>query len=200
MFISFEGIDGSGKGTQIDLLKKYFEKKNIIFEYYREPGSTQVGEALREVVLGNKNLVSDFTEVMLYATARAQLVEEKIMPALKNGVHIICDRYVDSSVAYQSVRNVPKEDILTVNNLATRGILPDLTFLIDVEASVGLSRVLKQTDGDRIEQEGKVFFENVVNNYRTLAKENQSRVITINGEKDIEEIHIEIINHIENFL
>ncbi len=200
MFISFEGIDGSGKGTQIELLKKYFNRKDITFEYFREPGSTQVGEALREVVLSNKNYVSDFTEVMLYATARAQLVEEKIIPCLNMGKHIICDRYVDSSIAYQSIRKVPLEEIKNINKLATRGILPDITFLIEVSATVGLSRVLKESEGDRIEQEGKVFYENVVNNYKTIALENKDRVVVVDGEKSIDEIHKKIISHIEKLL
>ncbi len=200
MFISFEGIDGSGKGTQIELLKKYFDNKGISFEYFREPGSTQVGEALREVVLSNKNYVSDFTEVMLYATARAQLVEEKIIPCLNEGKHIICDRYVDSSIAYQSIRNVPLEEIKNINKLATRGILPDVTFLIEVSATVGLSRVMKESEGDRIEQEGKVFYENVVNNYKTIALENKDRVVVVDGEKSIDEIHKLIISHIEKLL
>lgn len=200
MFISFEGIDGSGKGTQIELLKEHFDKMGIEYEHYREPGSTQVGEALREVVLSNKNYVSDFTEVMLYATARAQLVEEKIIPTLNSGKTIICDRFVDSTIAYQSTRNVAYDEIVKINELATRGILPDITFLIEVSASVGLSRVLKNSDGDRIEQEGKVFYENVVNNYKTIAKNSKGRVIVVDGEKSIEEIHSVIISHIDKLL
>ncbi len=134
---------------------------------------------------------------MLYATSRAQLVEEKIIPALNKGIVVVCDRYVDSSIAYQSVRNVPFEDIMTVNKLATRNILPDMTFLLRVPATVGLKRVKKLSEGDRIEQAGLTFFEEVVKNYDKLAENNNNRIHSLNGEDDINNIHskiIEIIN------
>ncbi len=194
MFISFEGIDGSGKSTQIQLLLKYFDEKKIKYIYLREPGGTDVGEQVREIVLSNKNEVKDFTEVMLYATSRSQLVEEKIIPSLEEGLVVVCDRYVDSSIAYQSVRDVPFEDIMAVNRLATRNILPDVTFLLNVPATVGLGRVKKLSEGDRIEQAGLQFFEKVVQNYEKLAKENKDRFVSLDGQRDINDIHKEIID------
>lgn len=194
MFISFEGIDGSGKSTQIQLLLKYFDEKKIKYIYLREPGGTDVGEQIREIVLSNKNEVKDFTEVMLYATSRSQLVEEKIIPSLEEGLVVVCDRYVDSSIAYQSVRDVPFEDIMAVNRLATRNILPDVTFLLNVPATVGLGRVKKLSEGDRIEQAGLQFFEKVVQNYEKLAKENKDRFVSLDGQRDINDIHKEIID------
>ncbi|MFV0439854.1 MAG: dTMP kinase [Lachnospirales bacterium] len=197
MFISFEGIDGSGKGTQIRLLLEYLDKNKIPYLHLREPGGTEVGEQVRKVVLDPQNKVQDFTEVMLYATSRAQLVEEKIIPSLDKGLLVVCDRYVDSSIAYQAVRDVPLSDIKTVNALATRGILPDVTFLIDVPHLVGLNRVYSETNGDRIEQEGAVFFEKVVDNYRKVADENSERFVVLDGEKSVEEIHKKIINYLQ---
>ncbi len=193
MFISFEGIDGSGKSTQISLLLKYFDEKNIKYVLLREPGGTDVGEKVREIVLNNKNDVKDFTEVMLYATSRAQLVEEKIIPALDKGLVVVCDRYVDSSIAYQSVRNVPFEDIITINQMATRNILPNMTFLLDVPAHIGLSRVKKLSEGDRIEQAGLNFFEEVVKKYSNIANNNKGRIFKLDGMQSVDEIHQQVI-------
>lgn len=194
MFISFEGIDGSGKSTQIELLTQYLSNNDVDFEMLREPGSTTVGLKIRSIVLDNDNFVTPFAEVMLYATARAQLVEEKIIPLLNQKKLIICDRYVDSSIAYQGVRDIPMEHILSVNNLATRGIKPDITFYLRVSAKEGLSRVQNDRKGDRIEQEGINFFDKVVKNYDTIAKAETDRVYTLDGTKAKEDIHNEIIN------
>lgn len=196
MFISIEGVDGSGKTTQADrLLEKI---PNSI--YLREPGITQVGEAIRNIVLNNDfTNVAPTTEALLYATARAQLVEEIIEPTLKTDKVIICDRFVDSSIAYQAIgRNLNIADVRSVNMFATKGILPDITFLIDVEGEKAFKRVSKQGEPDRIEKEGAVYYENVRQAFLSLANAEPDRFYVIDGKKSIDDIEIEIETVLQN--
>ncbi len=188
MFISFEGVDGSGKSTQINKLIQYLEDNKKDYIFLREPGSTDVGEKVRDIVLDKDNYVTPFTEVLLYATSRAQLVEEKIIPALQANKIIVCDRYVDSSVAYQSARDIKYNDIIEVNTLATRDILPDITFFLDIDPSIGKKRVASSGKEDRIEAEKLEFFQKVSDNYRKLANNNKERFITIDANLSIDEI------------
>ncbi len=192
MFISIEGIDGSGKTTQAErLIKKINNSK-----YLREPGGTQVGEAIRNIVLNNEfENISPTTEALLYATARAQLVDEVVKPLLNKNVSIICDRFVDSSIAYQAIgRNLKIEDVRNVNLFATSGLLPDVTFLIDISGEIGYSRVTKQGEADRIEKEGVVYFEKVRQAFLSLASNEPNRFFLINGNQTIDDIEIEIEN------
>jgi len=190
-FISFEGIDASGKSTQIKLLCEFLNKKNIDFILIREPGGTIVGEKIREILLAPENRMFAETEFLLYAASRAQLVREKIIPALKNGTLIIADRFADSSVVYQGFgRGINLNKIHLVNDFATSGILPDVTFIIDIPVEVSLKR--KKKKRDRIEMEKKEFMEKVRKGYHEISKIDP-RFVLIDGLKDINEIRNEII-------
>ncbi len=190
MFISIEGIDGSGKTTQANRLLKKFDNA----KYLREPGLTQVGEAIRNIVLNNDfTNISPNTEALLYATSRAQLVDEVIKPALKNNITIICDRFVDSSIAYQAIgRNLSMNDVLSINMFATSGILPDITFLIDIAGETGFNRVKKQGEPDRIEKEGAIYYEKVRQAFLTLANNDKKRFVVIDGNLSVDEIEQKI--------
>ncbi len=190
MFISIEGIDGSGKTTQAERLINKISNSR----YLREPGGTQVGEAIRNIVLNNDfEKIAPTTEALLYATARAQLVDEVVKPLLSENVTIICDRFVDSSIAYQAIgRNLKVEDVRAINIFATDGLLPDITFLIDISGEIGYSRVTKQGVTDRIEKEGAVYYEKVRQAFLSLAKNEPERFFVINGNQSIDDIENEI--------
>ncbi len=190
MFISIEGIDGSGKTTQANRLINKISNSR----YLREPGGTQVGEAIRNIVLNNDfEKIAPTTEALLYATARAQLVDEVVLPLLDENVCIICDRFVDSSIAYQAIgRNLKVDDVRGINLFATKGLLPDVTFLIDISGELGYSRVTKQGEADRIEKEGAVYYEKVRQAFLNLANNEPHRFFVINGNQSIDDIENEI--------
>lgn len=196
MFISFEGIDGSGKGTQAKLLLKYLEEKNIPCVYVREPGATKVGEAIRQLLLESQNIsISPKTELLLFLASRAQLVSQLISPALSEGKIVVADRFIDSSVAYQGAgRNIGLEQVEKLNDFATGGLKPDLTFYIDITVETSMKR--KKTF-DRIESEGYEFLKIVRDAYLYLARKYSNRIIIINGERTIEEIHKQIVETFE---
>lgn len=192
MFISIEGIDGCGKTTQAqNLINKL---PNI--KYFREPGGTQVGEAIRDIVLSPKfENVAPTTEALLYATSRAQLVFEVIEPLLADEYTIVCDRFIDSSIAYQAIgRDLSIDDVRNINLFATKGFLPDITFLIDLEGKTGFSRVTKQGELDRIEQEGVIFYEKVRQAFLSLAKKEPTRFCILDGNKSAAALSLEIEN------
>ncbi len=195
MFISIEGIDGCGKTTQAQrLLEKLPNSK-----YVREPGGTQVGEAIRNIVLNNDFVhIAPTTEALLYATARAQIVDEVIKPLLNDDITIICDRFIDSSIAYQAIgRNLKVEDVRNINIFATGGLLPDITFLVDLDGETCYSRVIKQGEADRIEKEGAAYYEKVRQAFLSLALEEPERFFVIDGNQTVDEIEIEIENILE---
>ncbi len=196
MFISIEGIDGSGKTTQAERLINKISNSR----YLREPGGTQVGEAIRNIVLNNDfEKIASTTEALLYATARAQLVDEVVKPLLAQDVCIICDRFVDSSIAYQAIgRNLKVDDVRGINIFATDGLLPDVTFLIDISGEIGYSRVTKQGVADRIEKEGAIYYEKVRQAFLSLAHNEPNRFFVINGNQSIDDIEHEIENILTN--
>ncbi|MFN3283827.1 MAG: dTMP kinase [Pseudothermotoga sp.] len=196
MLISFEGIDGSGKGTQAKLFLKYLEEKNIPCIYVREPGATRVGEAIRELLLERKNIsISPRAELLLFLASRAQLVSEVISPALLEKKIVVADRFIDSSVAYQGVgRNIGPREVEKLNDFATGGLKPDLTFYIDITVETSIKR---KKNFDRIESEGYEFLEMVRNAYLDLARKYTDRIVIIDGERAIWEIHKEIIEIFE---
>ena len=198
IFITFEGGDGSGKTSQINLLRQYFIEKGKEVIITREPGGTQISETIRNIILDiNNKEMSDLTEALLYAAARAQHVQEIIQPAIEAGKVIICDRFVDSSVVYQGyARNIGIEKITEINHIATNGLTPDKTFYLDLEASIGLSRKKNQTDLDRLEVEKLEFHERVIEGYRTLAKKYEDRIIKIDATLSVEEIHEIVVRNL----
>ncbi len=194
MFISFEGIDGSGKSTQFKLFKKYLEKEEHDFIVVREPGSTGAGEDIREILLHKEYNLCPESELLLFLASRAQIVREIIIPNLKKGKIVIADRFLDSSLAYQAYgRGLPVELVKDLNGFAVNDCLPDLTFLIDISARKAIKRKQKNTRNDKIEEEGIDFFEKVRKGYLTIAEENRSRVCTFDGEKSPNTLHKEIV-------
>jgi dTMP kinase len=179
MFISFEGPDGCGKTTQVELLEAYLETKEIEFVATREPGGTVLGEQLRAIVLhGDK--ISPWAEVAVFAAARAELVEEVIEPALERGAIVISDRFVDSSLVYQGVaRGLGIEEVLQLNLHATKGLLPDRTFLLLVDQQLSETRVGEERD--RMERESAAFRRQVDAGYRQLAEMFPERIVVLDG-------------------
>lgn len=198
LFITMEGTDGSGKTTQLELLRDYLEKKHFDVVMVREPGGTSISEQIREVILSTKNREMKYiTEALLYASSRAQLVHEVIIPNLKNGSVVLCDRYVDSSLVYQGVaRNLGVNLVKNINNIATSGLSPDLTFFLDLPPSLSIERKQKQKELDRVEMEKSNFHERVYKAYKKLALENPV-IKEINAVNSVEFIHKDIVNEIE---
>lgn len=202
MFITFEGPDGSGKTTQIKLLEKYFEYKGYDLLITREPGGTDISEQIRRVILDKNNTEMDrITEALLYAASRAQHVAEVIKPALLQGKVIICDRFVDSSIVYQGVgRGLGIDFIKKINDIATVGTKPDITFLMKISPKEGLSRKYSSDECNRLDMEKLEFHNNVYEGYLKLEKLYSERIIGIDAGRAIEEIHENIIKAIRNKL
>jgi len=194
-----EGPDGSGKTTQIELLKKYLEDKGYDIVIAREPGGTAIGEVIREVILNPAHKeMSYMTELLLYASARAQLVNQVIAPALLEGKAVICDRFVESSAVYQGIgRGLGVDTVYEVNNYALGNVKPMLTIFMDLDAEQGIKRKKNQAELDRMEQEDMSFHERVVEGYRQLATLYPERIVTIDAMLPIEDIHDRIVAEVE---
>lgn len=202
IFITMEGPDGSGKTTQIEKLKAYLEDKGYDVLITREPGGTRISEAVRGIIL-NKDFteMDPVTEMLLYASARAQLVAENIGPAIESGKAVISDRFVDSSVVYQGIaRGLGIDTVYEVNKSAIRGYEPDITFLLDLPAEVGIARKKNQAELDRMENETIEFHKMVADGYRRLAALNESRIKTIDAALPIDEIYDIIKGDVEILL
>ena len=185
LFITFEGIDGCGKSTQFELLKDHVQKEGKDILVVREPGGTVIGEKIREILLNKKNdSMVPMAELFLFEAARAQITEEKIRPALEAGTIVLCDRFFDSTYAYQGyARNLGSDVVGTLNNYATSGLEPDITFLIDVPVEVALQRRgIRNEADDRMEALGVKFQEDVRKGYLEAAgKFKRIKVIDGNG-------------------
>jgi len=198
LFITFEGIDGCGKTTQIKLLKEYFEKNNKNVILTREPGAKGLGEKLREILLGYDGEVSSNCESFLFLADRAQHIDILIKPTIENGDIVLCDRHIDSTVAYQGYgRGLDLDRINYLNNLATSGLKPDLTFIFDIDLETSLTRRGKARD--RMESSGDDFFERVRTGYIEIANQEPNRVKLLDGSKSVETIHSEILQYIKNY-
>ncbi len=202
LFISIEGTDGAGKSTQIDLLKKYITEKGRDVIVTREPGGTPISEKIREIILDNNNSeMSYITEALLYAASRAQHVNEKIKPALMEGKIIICDRFVDSSIAYQcAARGISREIIEDINKYAIDGIMPDITLYFDITPEEGIKRKKNMHTLDRIEQEKQDFHNKVYEGYQMLLKLYPERIKRIDASKDIYDVHNQVLKYIDCML
>ncbi len=199
MFISFEGIDFSGKSTQVKLLESYLKKQNKKVKLIREPGGTVISEKIRNILLDKENnsMVIE-TEIFLFSASRAQLVREVIRPCLEDGYYVISDRFHDSSTAYQGYgRGLSVDSIVKINNLAIGNTVPDITFFIDISNEEAAERKAKTSmaDLDRIEISDENFFERVRNGYLEIA-ESEKRFRVIDGTKSVKEINEKIISEI----
>lgn len=201
MFITFEGIDFSGKSLQIKLLSEYLQEKGIKHKITREPGGDTLSEKIRDILLDKSNFnMTAEAEFLLFAASRAQLTRNFIIPSLHEGYWIICDRFLDSSVAYQCYgRGLDKKIVDAINFFAIAGREPDITFYLHIsyEEMMKRKKSAERSDIDRIEASDKSFYERVINGYLELSK-TCKRIKAINAERSIIEIRDEIISIIEN--
>ena len=192
MFITLEGPEGSGKTTAVDYAVSKLEEMGYKIVRTREPGGTPISEQIRNVILDKANTAMDEkTEALLYAASRRQHLVEKVWPALKEGKIVICDRYLDSSLAYQGgARGLGVENILNVNNFATEGTFPDLTLLFDIDPKIGLARIAANANREvnRLDLEKLDFHNKVRNTFLELAKRYPERFIVIDASKSREEV------------
>lgn len=195
LFITFEGIEGCGKTSQVDLLKANLEAKGSKVEVTREPGGTPISEAIREILLDPTHAeLSPIAELLLYQASRAQHVSERIRPALDGGTIVVCDRFYDSTTAYQGAgRGLPRQDLKRLHTLATGGLSPDLTILIDLDAETGLTRVKNARESDRMEQESLIFHNRVREGFLKLADQESDRIKVVDGGPPQEVIAAEIM-------
>ena len=183
-FISFEGIDGSGKTTQINKLSRWFESKSIPHTVLREPGGAFLCERIRELLLDKNIEINSRSETLLFMAARAQLIEEVIKPDLKDGKFIICDRFIDSTLAYQGYgRKLNLDVINNMNRFSTENISPDITFLMDIDLETSIRRRIGE-NVDRMESEGDKFLSVVRKGYIEICNNNSNRCHIINAEGD----------------
>ena len=203
LFITLEGPDGSGKSTQSLLLAQYLKRKGYKVVRTREPGGTSIAEALRRIILNPKNRISKVTEVLLYEAGRAQHTSELIFPALREGKTVICERYTDATLAYQGYgRKLDIRMVKELNWIASSGLKPDLTILLDLDVREGLRRVRK-TSGrrmDRMERESIRFHERVRKGYLEIASREPGRVKLIKVKETPEKTHLKVVKVIEKLV
>jgi dTMP kinase len=200
MFITFEGIDGVGKSTQIKFLEEYFISCGNEVITLREPGGTELSEKIRDILLSNKNQLSPETELMLFEAARTDLVQNVIKPALKDEKIVLCDRFFDSTTAYQGYgRGISLDIVLKLNELATGGLLPDITIFLDLPLDIAKERSGKKIF-DRMELAGDDFFSRVINGFREIATNNPDRIIRIETSYDKKGTHDFILEKIKKII
>ena len=191
--ITFEGIDGSGKSTQIQMLEHEFNKLGVGYKTFREPGGTELSEKIREILLDKENIeLISTAESLLFAAARAQLTAEQIKPAIEKGKFVICDRFTDSTIAYQGYgRGLDIKQLEEINYIATDGLTPDITFILDISPEAAAVR-MKAEVSDRMEETGVEFFRRIRGGYRQIKDQNPNRYRLINGEQSPENVFNEI--------
>lgn len=201
LFITFEGADGCGKTTQLEKLTNYLKENNIEFIVSRDPGGTELGNKLRQILLHHEGFMSSGCEMFLYLADRNQQIEEKVIPALKEGKVVILDRHIDSTVAYQGyARGLDVQNIINLNKIATNNLSPDLTLLFDVDTYIAMSRVGKRAEKDRLESEGVKFHQKVRNGYLQIAKDNPERVKVIDSNQPIDKVYEDMIKIVKGNL
>ena len=196
MFISFEGVDGSGKSTQIKLLVDRLKSEGFTVEVFREPGGTKLSEEVRSLLLDPAFEIHPFAEMLLFSAARAQLVEEKIKPGIAAGHVIICDRFFDSTIAYQGAgRKLEDEKWLSdFQRKVAGGLVPLRTYLLEVTVETAVSRRMARADGkeDRMEKGGQAFFERVIAGYKEIAQHEPHRFAVMDGSLSVDVLHQQI--------
>ena len=192
-FITLDGIDGAGKSTNLAVMKAWFERHKLPVLFTREPGGTPAGEALREILLNPATQVSLRTETLLMFAARQQHLETVILPALKNGTHVVSDRFTDATFAYQGGgRGVPLQDIVTLEHWVQGDFRPDLTLLLDVPLEVSMARINQTREKDRFEQEEAEFFNRVREVYLQRANEQPERYAVIDSSQSLDAVKNQI--------
>jgi dTMP kinase len=203
VFITFEGIDGCGKSTQIEKAAQYLAGKNIPCLLTREPGGTPVAEKIRDLILSPENKeITDSCELLLYLAARAQHVTEKILPALENGTVVLCDRFQEATFAYQGFgRGIPLDRLQQLNEFATGGLAPDKTFIFDISVECAFERLQKmKKKPDRLENGSTEFYRKIREGYLTLASAHPQRIALLQGEKPVDEVFNEVKKEIDLLL
>ncbi len=194
LFITFEGGEGCGKSTQLRLLADVLERAGLAVESLREPGGTRLGEIVRGALLDPDHIELDArAELLLYEASRAQLVSERIRPTMVTGDAVLCDRFTDSTIAYQGYgRGLPLDEIASLNDTATGGLVPDLTLLLDIEPTLGLARA---TGGgaDRLEAEDHSFHDRVRQGFLMLAADEPQRFAVIDASRTVDEVHAAVL-------
>lgn len=200
MLLSFEGIDGSGKSTQIKLLKKYLEERNHRVKVFREPGGTSISEQIRSLLLDASQRIDPVTELLLFSSARSQLVAEKVLPLLKEGTIVILDRYYDSTTAYQGYgrQSIDLEKIRQINEIASHHRKPDLTFYLRISLEEARNRTASE-EKDRMERAGDDFFNNVIAGFDNIAA-TEDRFVTIDSSISPEHTHQKVIEKLQTLL
>ena len=197
-FITFEGCDGSGKSTQLRLFSEYLTNANIPHIFTREPGGGKISESIREILLSGKNSeMTDECEALLYAAARVQHLHDRVEPALQAGKLVICDRYVDSSFAYQAyARELGMDFISKINAFALENYLPDATVFIDLSPEDAFKRKHGADENDRLEMAGMAFHKRVYEGYKALAAEND-RFISVDGKQTPAQIFDQVLTSLK---
>ncbi|WP_055105372.1 dTMP kinase [Paenibacillus ihumii] len=200
LFITLEGGEGSGKTTMLQLLSSMLEEQGNACLTTREPGGIVIAEKIREVILAPEHTAMDArTEALLYAAARRQHLTEKVEPALEAGTIVLCDRFIDSSIAYQGhARGLGIEEVLSINSFATNGRFPDLTFFMDIEPEAGLKRIASGAgrEVNRLDMESLEFHYKVREGYRIAAQMYPERIITIDASRTLEEVSEEVKSYL----
>ena len=194
-FITFEGSEGCGKSTQVQRLAVRLQRSGVPYLVTREPGGTPIGETIRELLqfAPHNSAMTAETELLLFEASRSQLVRETIKPALKRGLCVIADRFFDSTTVYQgAARKLDREMVERLNAFVVGDCVPDITFVLDVDAATAASRMQKPRKADRMEQQPVEFYQRVREAYRELAKRDPNRVVLIDGSRDINQIENEI--------
>ncbi len=193
LFITIEGGEGCGKSTQIEAIKNWFEKNNLSYVITREPGGTMLGEDLKKILKNSEYEFSDMAELYLFNAVRVEHVEKVIKPNLEQGVNVICDRYFDSSIAYQGeARGLGYEKVKKICELAVGDMIPDYTFWLDLSPDLAFQRKGGADVGDRIEQAGMEFHKNVHLGYKKLHQEFPNRIIRIDASKSLKGVSCDV--------
>lgn len=204
ILITLEGNDGSGKSSVIEAIRKTLEEKGYPVVYTREPGGSQIAENIRKVILDVENTGMDAkTEALLYAASRREHIEKTIRPALEAGKIVLCDRFIDSSLAYQGyARGLGIDEVYHMNLYATEGLLPDLTILVCVKPEIGIARITQNHRGelDRLESEKIEFHQKVYQGYLAVQKKFPTRIQMIDGEKTKEEVRLDALDIVLRFI
>tara|TARA_X000001036_G_C20667086_1_gene801105 strand:- start:1837 stop:2466 length:630 start_codon:yes stop_codon:yes gene_type:complete len=195
-FITVEGIDGCGKTTQAEFIIDGLVEAGLSAKLVREPGGDPISESIRKLLLHAEESMSDRAEALLMIASRAQLTDKIVLPNIINGKWVVADRYADSTLAYQGGgRGLSVESLDTINEFGTYTLKPDLTFFIDISIDVANSRM--RVERDRIEKEGNDFQKRVRNLYLNLSESNRDRIIVINGDRSVDEVKVDIWNHMK---